>query len=74
MSRTCGKCHKVEDVTKPITTGKIHTSLAEDRHWLSRLIERAYIALVTVAIGFFVVYIIADVIRTSRKRKDGGHG
>lgn len=72
MTRTCGKCHKVEDITKPITEGKIHTSLAEDRHWLSALIEKAYVVLITMTMGFFVSYMLADIWRTRRKRGNGG--
>jgi hypothetical protein len=71
-SKTCGKCHSVEDVNKPITTGKIHSSLAEDRHWLTALVEKLYIALVSVTMTFFLSYIIADIVRTNRKRKGGG--
>ncbi len=74
MSKTCGKCHNVEDVTKPITTGKIHTALAENRHWLPALIEKLYIALVSVTMSFFISYIIADIVRTNRRRKKGGSG
>ena len=73
-SKTCGKCHSVDDGNKPITTGKIHSSLAEDRHWLTALVEKVYIALVSVTMTFFLSYIIADIVRTSRKRKGGGGG
>ena len=41
---------------------------------LTALVEKVYIALVSVTMTFFLSYIIADIVRTSRKRKGGGGG
>ena len=78
MNQTCGSCHSVEDPSRPLTLGKIHVSLAEDRHWTSRIVERIYIVLIACTLGFFGFYIVLDLARNvrmrRRARKSGGHG
>jgi hypothetical protein len=74
MSKTCGKCHSVQDRAKPLITGKIHATLAEDRHWVPGIIEKLYTLLIVATMGFFLTYIIMDIIRNVRLRRSGKKG
>ncbi|HOU53189.1 MAG TPA: cytochrome c3 family protein [Myxococcota bacterium] len=68
LPKTCGKCHRIEDVTRPLKTGRIHATLAQERHWLPGLVERIYIVALAGMMGFFLSYIVAHVVRSTRKR------
>jgi hypothetical protein len=74
LHKTCGKCHKTEDPSSWMAVGKIHISTAQESHWVTHLVQRIYYVLVAATLGFFVLYILLDLNRHRRNRKQGkGH-
>jgi hypothetical protein len=69
MVKTCGKCHKVEDPSKPMAFGKIHLGLAEESHWLTSIIERIYFLIIGGSMLLYAVYMTGDFIRSRRRSR-----
>jgi hypothetical protein len=60
MAATCGRCHTVEDPSRPMAYGKIHLTLAEENHWITGVVRTAYLALIAGSMGVFLLYIALD--------------
>jgi hypothetical protein len=72
MGRTCGKCHKASDPSKPMAVGKIHLTTAKESHWVVDLVKTGYIAILAGTLGLFVVLIALDLswqVRSRRRKK-----
>ena len=69
MQATCGKCHKVEDPSRPMAFGKIHLTLAQENHWITGVLRNIYVVLIAGTLGFFGIYIVLDLYRLLSVRR-----
>ncbi|NOZ01895.1 MAG: hypothetical protein GXP54_08410 [Deltaproteobacteria bacterium] len=60
LAATCGKCHQTGEPDSSMVVGKIHATVAKERHWLAALVENIYVVLISATMVFFVFMIIID--------------
>jgi hypothetical protein len=65
---TCGRCHKTDNPSDWMAVGKIHVTTAEESHWVTNLVQRVYLVLISVTLSGFVLFILLDLRRKLRGR------
>jgi formate dehydrogenase gamma subunit len=67
LQRTCGQCHP--DATENVAKGAVHLTTSTTPGRVVRIVQRIYIYLIIVVIGFMIVHNVLDFIRRIQRRR-----
>jgi formate dehydrogenase gamma subunit len=73
LPKTCGQCHP--NVTENVAKGPVHLTTSTTPGRVVRIVQRLYIYLIVVVIGFMIFHNVLDFVQRIRKRRWlKGHG